>query len=197
MPRKSPEAIDNHARYLRNRHRRLTHGEDWRGIVAYFGFMCAKCCSQEGLEIHEPFGELKVQVQIGQNHKMQLRVLLCIDCHMAEHHGRFSRIRGNESRYLEDIDREILECGSYDAWVEKYKVGSLVGANGGEKPMEENARDWLDDHGLREYPISKANLVMLMSNKHRPWRRPFGVEYRPLALGDMAAACRAGRLRFN
>ncbi len=139
MPRKSPEAIEKHRRWTRNYLRCLAHGEDWRGIIAYFGFACARCLSQEGLELHEPFGELRVAVRIGENHKMQARVLLCIDCHMAEHPGRFARDRGNLSSYLEDIDREILECGSYEAWVETYKVGKLVGkAKEGEKQAVES-----------------------------------------------------------
>ncbi len=130
MPYKDPT---KRKRVMRAANRKIHHGWDWRGIVDACGRVCAYfddeshedfCTGVIGLELHEPFGEVKhthVDTQI--QGKLQARVLLCKPCHSWEHNGAFSIHRGSVSMYLEDTDAEIEECGGLDAWRVKYRVG--------------------------------------------------------------------------
>lgn len=123
----------------RNSWRKRYHGWDWRGIIEYYGRTCANtsnpeldglCMEIESLELHEPFGEDKrraVNADFQQGY-MQQRILLCRQCHRAEHQAHlFPLDRGLESLYLQDTDDEIIELGSMQAWYDKYRVGESLG----------------------------------------------------------------------
>ena len=45
----------------------------------------------------------------------------------------------NGSMYMDDIDAEIRECGSYEAWKKKYKVGVII-VFGEEMQLEDMGR---------------------------------------------------------
>lgn len=122
------EAIERRRQAARDRNRVERHGPDWRGIVAYYNFACATCQGEDEVEIHESFSEVKGAIHFNCNHMMQWRILLCIHCHCSEHNGRFSPKRGKPSLYLEDVRREIAECGSSrEAWMAIFGVGLIVG----------------------------------------------------------------------
>lgn len=101
----------------------MRHG-NWRQIVIDCLGMCVyledgELCGQvEYLEFHEIFGEDKYT-----QGKMQQRVLLCLTHHAAvdgAHSGVENRI--NKSMLMEDVSLEILLCGSYQNWIEKYNL---------------------------------------------------------------------------
>jgi len=139
MPYKDPV---RQARALRTMKRTARHGTDWRGIIEYYKRTCANsndvrladlCVETETLELHEPFGEDKRRaVTIHHQGIMQMRILLCRPCHSREHQFRFAPTRGNDSRYLEDTDTEILELNpdwgtAQQMWYNKYRVGESLG----------------------------------------------------------------------
>ena len=80
------------------------------------GGMCFKCYAVDGLEFHEPFGENKYGWGVFQN-----RILLCPDCHSAEH----SELLGVDrlvlpSMLTDDVDLEIYMEGGYDNWIKNH-----------------------------------------------------------------------------
>jgi hypothetical protein len=106
------------------------HGNNWRQVVVDCAGLCVwkdnegyPCCSIENLQFHEPFGEDKLGWGI-----FQQRVLLCSEHHdIAERHY-FERNRMSyQSLVLEDVSLEILACGSYDKWVERYGLKDRFG----------------------------------------------------------------------
>lgn len=108
--------------------RRRRHG-DWRQIVIDCGGMCVwrdpdgtLCGRIEHLEFHEVFGEDDNGSNSLQG-KMQERILLCPKHHALSHPQRMStEFNLKKSRVMGDIDEEILNCGGYDQWLEKYKL---------------------------------------------------------------------------
>ena len=101
-------------RYMdRCRYRTQRHGH-WRAIVDFWNGLCAQC-GEEMEQLHEPFGENGGLV-------FQQRVPLCGLCHMEQHHGNLTHWSVTEAHYLNDISREIDECGSYRNWCMKYNV---------------------------------------------------------------------------
>jgi hypothetical protein len=111
MPYSDPE---RQARARRAYDRNRIHGRGWRAVIDFYNGMCA-VCGEEMEELHEPFGEDKE----GQG-KSQARIPMCYACHYTEHgHGHK---QGVVVRYLEDIDAEVRECGSYQEWCKKYHV---------------------------------------------------------------------------
>lgn len=102
----------------RNYHRTRRHG-NWRQTWIDCGGMCVwKECSGEvcgevmGLEFHEAFGE---------DHKgdgrMQQRILLCRRHHDMAHPQLSVNTTRPYSRLNEDVQAEILLCGSYERWL--------------------------------------------------------------------------------
>lgn len=113
MPYKSPE---RHARARRCSNRTKRHGP-WRHIIDWWNGLCATC-GEEMHELHEPFGE--------GGSKFQARVPLCKHCHDKETQGfNFNNNRNiYPSKYIEDIEAEIAECGGHAEWREKYRIPS-------------------------------------------------------------------------
>ena len=120
-----------HRRIQRNYVRKKHHG-DWRAIIDYWCGLCAECGKRFEGDLHEPFGEDKALLG-----KFQQRLPLCIDCHRWRHNGRMTNVNG--SMYMDDIDAEIRECGSYEAWKKKYKVGVII-VFGEEMQLEDMGR---------------------------------------------------------
>ena len=114
MPFKDPEKRSK-ARRCSNRTRRHGH---WRHIIDWWNGLCATC-GEEMHELHEPFGE--------DNSKFQLRIPLCKRCHDEETQGfNFDSNRNVffPSKYIEDIEEEISECGGHAEWCQRYKIPS-------------------------------------------------------------------------
>ena len=95
-----------------------THGKNWRQTVVDCGAMCIVCYGLNSLEFHERFGDSKMGPG-----RLQPRVLLCVECHNAEHASVFQPNRFTEhSQLLQDVDYEIFMVGSYDNWIKKYEL---------------------------------------------------------------------------
>lgn len=97
---------------------------NWRQIIASYYGTCADCGKPIVDDLHEPFGEVRENGGNG-NGKMQLRKPLCLACHRKSESRKTQNImktRKYPSRYLEDVSREIRECGGWDAWCSKYGI---------------------------------------------------------------------------
>lgn len=93
-----------------------------QGIVPIDGNCLAQdlviCGETENLEFHEIWDE--------NGRRKEIR-LLCIRCHdnAAEHRSNVTitcKSRHYPSKLQEDVDREIRECGSLEAWMGKYSI---------------------------------------------------------------------------
>ncbi len=115
---------------LRMNGRTYDHGKGWRQVFVDCGGMCVgrledgmTCCESDGLEFHEPFGE-----DLHGWGKFQARVLMCPSCHDREPgtqcvgNPEDSRRHINTSMLAEDIDREVEQSGSWDAWIKKFNL---------------------------------------------------------------------------
>ena len=113
---------------IRGRIRTDRHG-NWRQTFIDCAGMCQArmpsgeiCGATDLLEFREPFGEYKNH-RDGNQSKLQLRVLLCFNCHKAYHHGTAHL---NERRYApklqEDVAYEIARAGNIKAWMKKYNL---------------------------------------------------------------------------
>ena len=134
MPYKDKE---KRTRVSRSSKRAETYGRDWRGIIEHFGRCCVNtarpeledfCLVIDQLEIHHPLYEDSRALTIEVRGVKEDVILVCRYCHRGEHRSSpFPLQRGLDSMYLEDTDREVLECGSLEAWREKYQVGASFG----------------------------------------------------------------------
>ncbi|MBA7625499.1 hypothetical protein ES703_32929 [subsurface metagenome] len=105
--------------------RTYRHGP-WRQTYVDCNGMCQYpvnggiCGNLEFLEFHEPFGEIN-----GQDMKFQQRVLLCPD-HHAELEGENVREmvknQWQGSMLQNDVAMEILLCGGYQQWLDRYNL---------------------------------------------------------------------------
>lgn len=112
---------EKHKRVQRNSVRTKRHGH-WRHIIDYWNGLCVVCGENLVEELHEPFGEDHYN-----EGRFQARVPMCRVCHNRAH--RDNGWRGDPenrvchiSMYITDIESEIKECGSHEAWRRKYKV---------------------------------------------------------------------------
>lgn len=80
------------------------------------------CGETKGLELHECFGENGQR----SDPKFQIRILLCSFHHSLVddnyHQSSFISVQPNPSYLAEDVCKEIQVVGSYEAWLEKYKL---------------------------------------------------------------------------
>jgi len=116
MPYKDHEV---HLAHLRDNARTRRYG-NWRQIYVDCGGMCtgiledgSVCGELEDLEFHEEFGK----------DGFKLTRLYCLQCHQKVHGESITlNPRHYRSRLQEDVQREIQECGSYEAWKSKYHL---------------------------------------------------------------------------
>lgn len=107
---------------LRRRHNRVTNRNrkfaNWRQIYIDCSGMCVWCGEVEGLEYHHITPDIVV--------------LLCHFCHDVEQdvdQASFFHYHRNMARSLlaEDIEYEIVKCGGYVNWLEKYNLKDTEG----------------------------------------------------------------------
>lgn len=105
------------------------HG-NWRQIYIDCDGMCqgvlagdAICGEQDTLEFHEMFGE-----DHNGEGKMQIRILLCNDCHRLQPGHAYVNERRWPSKLQADIAFEIAREGSVEAWVERYDLHAKDGS---------------------------------------------------------------------
>lgn len=111
----------------RNYRRERRHG-NWRAVIAIYQGLCAYCGQPLVHDLHEPFGEIRENNGDG-NGKMQQRAPACLFCHSEQHPKRLAALfptRRHSALYLEDISREVRDCGSWDDWCRKYGIDPNV-----------------------------------------------------------------------
>jgi hypothetical protein len=101
--------------------RKHRHGEGFRQVFVDCGGSCVKCGSVDGLELHEPFGEDKKK-----EGKMQRRIVLCNECHRAEHpkhaNGQMKLWEFKPSILSDDMDLEIYLHGGVEEWIKDFNL---------------------------------------------------------------------------
>lgn len=119
-----PYANEDVAKLCRRNYNRTVRHGNWRQIYVDCQGMCQYsengndiCGETRSLEFHEIFGEDKKQ-----EGKMQQRILLC-----EYHHSLFEGHDLVKNRYYpsmlsEDVSLEVLLCGGWKKWLEKYNL---------------------------------------------------------------------------
>lgn len=107
----------NSAKAIRDRNYRRSkrHGANWRNILNRWNCLCA-ICGETAEALHEEWGETK-----NGEWRFQQRIPLCRKCHQEEH-PEIHHLADVRGCYLEDLSREVSECGSYETWCRKYHV---------------------------------------------------------------------------
>ena len=108
--------------------RKYKHG-DFRQTFIDCAGQCVVCFEDDFLEIHEPFGENKN----GMGKRLQTRCLMCAACHSKEHATIFDHRFIQPSRLALDINIEIILCGGYDKWIDKFGLIDRIGYYFGNK----------------------------------------------------------------
>ena len=104
--------------WQRNYNRTRQYGPIWRQLFYDSMGQCEKCGSNRELDIHEEHDPEDFAIK--EYH------LLCIHCHLDDEHENDNHPDGRYRKYIsqlaEDMEREMLSCGSIEVWLGTYGV---------------------------------------------------------------------------